>query len=134
MAKAVVNFTDESVQIDTSLDNVVMPQVMTTLPNGRSLDVSGYSEKQIKGGHLIIKKSGEPSYKPMPVSDKKYTALPEGYVYAGFQYGSVLASKAQGAISRNCVYNAEAAPYPVGDILEDVKKALPKVEFLTKED
>ena len=59
MAKAVVNFTDESVQIDTSLDNVVMPQVMTTLPNGRALDVSGYSEKQIKGGHLIIKKEGD---------------------------------------------------------------------------
>ena len=134
MSKAVVDLTNQGVHIDTSLDNVVMPKVLTTIPNGRTLDVSDFKESVIKGGHLLIKKSGEALYKPMPVEGEKYAALPEGFEYAGFQYGSVLKTRPFGAISKNCQYVTEAAPYALDTVLEDVKKALPKVEFITKED
>lgn len=134
MAKAVIDLTNQEVQVDTSLDNVVMPKVLTTLPNGRTLDASDFKESVIKGGHLIVKKTGEALYKPMPVEGGEYSTLPEGFEYAGFQYGSVLKTRPFGAISKNCQYVVEASPCELDAVLEDVKKALPKVEFITKED
>lgn len=136
MAKAVVDMTRKTEQIDTTLDNVVMPVVIDTIANGRSLDVSDFTGTHIKGGHLIIKKDGEAFYKPMPIKadGTGYDALPAGYSYNSFQYGTVRKDRAFGALMVRGVLVTEASPYPLDDILADLKEALPLVTFKTKED
>lgn len=136
MAKVVTDLTHKRSEIITGKDNVVMPEVYETIENGRSLDVSDFKGSHVYGGHIIIKKEGAPLYKPMPVSadGKKYEALPEGFKYAGAQYGTVTKQAALGAIATRCVYEVEAAPYEMDDILADIKAALPLITFNTKED
>lgn len=136
MAKAVVNMTRRKEQVGTTLDNVVMPVVLDTVENGRSLDVSDFTGTHIKGGHLIIKKNGEALYKPMPIKadGTGYDTLPADYSYNSFQYGTVTKERAFGALMIRGVLVTEASPYPLDDILADLKEALPLVTFKTKED
>lgn len=136
MAKTVADLTHKREKIITGKDNVVMPVVYETVENGRTLDVSDFTGTHIFGGHLVIKKTGEPLYKPMPITadGKGYAALPEGFKYAGAQYGTITKEAPLGAISPRCIYVTEAAPYPVDAILADLKAALPLITFKTKED
>lgn len=136
MAKIIANLTGDELELITSLDNVVMPRIYETIENGRSLDVTNYTPKYIKGGHLIIKKDGEANYAPMPVSEdgKGYASLPSGYSYAGFQIGTIPTDRPQGAIMIKGSYVTQAAPYPIDTLLSDVKTALPFIYFKTKED
>lgn len=136
MSKPVVNLVNEREEIITSLDNVVMPVVLETIENGRTLDVSDYTGTHIKGGHVIIKKTDEALYKPMPLNANKdgYGTLPSGYQYAGFQYGTVTKERPFGAIMIRGTVVTEASPYPLTTILSAVRTALPLVHFKTDKD
>lgn len=136
MSKPVVNLVNKKEEIITSLDNVVMPVVLETIENGRTLDVSDFKGTHINGGHIIIKKKGEAIYKPMPIKEDKsgYEALPDGYSYVGFQNGTVTKERAYGAIMIRGTVVTEASPYPLDAILDAVRAALPLIHFKTKED
>ncbi len=136
MAKGIVDMTRKTEQINTTLDNVVMPLVLETIENGRSLDVTDFTGTHIKGGHLVIKKDGEAFYKPMPIKadGTGYDSLPAGYSYNSFQYGTVKKDRAFGSLMIRGTLVTEASPYPLDDILEDLKKELPLITFKTKED
>lgn len=136
MAKTIADLTHKQEKVVTGNDNVVMPVVYETIENGRSLDVSDFTGSHIFGGHLIIKKTGEALYKPMPLNEggTAYGELPEGYNYAGFQYGTITKEAPLGAISARCIYVTDSAPYPIDTLLVAVKAVLPLITFKTKED
>lgn len=49
MGKTIVDISTNLERIDTTLDNVVMPLVLETVENGRSLDVAGFKGSFIRG-------------------------------------------------------------------------------------
>lgn len=64
---AVVNLVNEAVQIDTTLDNITIVEVLETLRGGKTLNVSGYPLPVIRAGHPIIKSAVSGDYLPMPI-------------------------------------------------------------------
>jgi hypothetical protein len=58
-----------------------------------------------------------------------YEALPGGHAYAGILIASILTKKPFAAILTRGTVNPAAAPYPMDAILEDVKAALPLIDF-----
>jgi hypothetical protein len=66
---AVVNLTNESEEIITGNDNIVIVDVINSIRGGRSLDVTGFKPDVIRAGHVIIKDTAGGDYKPMPVTE-----------------------------------------------------------------
>ena len=77
MTKA--NLNNEREQIIFGDDSIVIQKYISGIKGGRTLDVTGFSEKVIKAGHIIIRKDSDGTYKPMPVTNDAYAALPEGH-------------------------------------------------------
>lgn len=65
---AVTNLVNDPQQIVTGEENLAIVQVHTTKRGGATLDVTGFSPKVIKGGHLIIQETATGELKPMPVT------------------------------------------------------------------
>lgn len=126
---AAVNYSNAPIEVITSNDTVVVKRVFETIAGGRALDTTGYAPTVIPGGHAIIKETATGTYKPMPVSAGAYAALPSGHEYAGFQNGSVLTSKPEGAIIVRGTINPAASVYDISAILDDIKAALPLIRF-----
>lgn len=66
MTKA--NLNNEREQIIFGDDSIVIQKYISGIKGGRTLDVTGFSEKVIKAGHIIIRKDSDGTYKPMPVT------------------------------------------------------------------
>ncbi len=113
-------------------DNVVIQKYISGIKGGRTLDVTGFAEKVIKAGHVIIVKDGK--YMPMPVSGTAYAALPEGAAYAGILYRSILAAKPAASIMTWGEVNAVAVPYAMDSILTAFKTACPHIDFIKDEE
>lgn len=126
---ATVNLTDDGVQVNTELDNVVIRKVFATVPGGKALLVTGFAPLVINAGHPIIFETATKEYKPMPmnVAGTAYAALPAGHEYVGILSASILTKKASAAILTQGVINPEAAPYNFVDIADDIKAALPLI-------
>lgn len=115
--------------IDTSLDNVVIIQMLECIVGGRSLDVTNFKPSVIQAGHIIIRdKQNEKEYKPMPVNEDNsaYEALPENHEIVGVVYSSALTRKPFMTIMVRGTVNQVASPYPVTDA---IKAALPLIRF-----
>jgi len=66
---ALQNLNNAPVTFDDGLDSVVIRHVDSTIPNGRTLDTTGFTPTAIRKGHVIIKANGAGGeYKPMPVT------------------------------------------------------------------
>ena len=120
-----VDLNDENVVVDTGNDSIVIINFIEGITGGRTLDVTGFTPKVIQGGHIVIKDvKGE--YKPMPVTDSVYAALPADHTVEGVVVTSVLPSKAMVAIMVRGSVNQVASPYPV---TAEIKAALPLIRF-----
>jgi hypothetical protein len=62
-------------------------------------------------------------------AEATYAALPSGYAYAGILIASILTKKPFAGILVRGTVNPAAAPYAMGSILNDVKAALPLIDF-----
>lgn len=113
-------------------DNVVIQKYISGIKGGRTLDVTGFAEKVIKAGHVIIVKDGK--YMPMPINGNAYAALPEGAAYAGVLYRSILAAKPAASIMTWGEVNAVAVPYAMDAILAAFKTACPHIDFIKDEE
>lgn len=113
-------------------DSIVIQKYISGIKGGRTLDVTGFAEKVIKAGHVIIVKDGK--YMPMPVSGSAYAALPEGAAYAGILYRSILAAKPAASIMTWGEVNAVAVPYAMDSILTAFKTACPHIDFIKDEE
>lgn len=115
--------------LDTSLDNVVIIQMLECIVGGRSLDVTDFKPSVISAGHIIIRdKQNEKGYKPMPVEENgsAYKALPSNHEIVGVAYSSALTAKPFITIMVRGTVNQVASPYPVTDA---IKTALPLIRF-----
>lgn len=123
---AIADLTNPIEDLITGNDNIVIVDNFQSIRGGRTLDVTGFTDNVIQAGHLIIKDDDE--YKPTPVVDGEYV-VPEGAEYAGFLIASIPTSRPLAGIMVRGTVNVKASPYPLDNILEDVKAALPLIVF-----
>ena len=116
----------EKSTVDTSRDSIVIAKVFETLVGGRSLDVTGFAPAVIKAGHVVIKETATGVYKPMPVDDAAYAALPSGHTIEGVVIASTMTNRAMVGILVRGTVNEVASPYPVTAAM---KTALPLIRF-----
>lgn len=127
------DLTPNKQQIVFGDDSIVIQKYISGIKGGRTLDVTGFAEKVIKAGHVIIKlQSG--NYAPMPVSGDAYAALPTGATYVGVLYRSILAAKPAASIMINGEVNEEAVPYAMTAIATAFKTACPHIVFIKDEE
>lgn len=110
-------------------DPIVIRNYVSGDKGGRVLDVTGFTEEYIRAGHVIIKETATDTYKPMPVSDGAYAALPEGHEYVGVAYSTKSVAEPFVAIMYAGTVNDVASPFPVDDIKAALKTALPTLVF-----
>lgn len=83
-----VDLVDKGIQVNSSLDSIVIIQNDFSIPGGKSLDVTGYGYDTLSAGHVIIKDSSTPPvYKPMPATETSPAGVATvGTVTAGTGY------------------------------------------------
>lgn len=81
---AVINLQNESQNVITGNDNIVIIDNLQSVRGGRSLDMTGYPYDVLHAGHVIIK-DADGEYKPMPLTgDGSIVSL--GTIVAGTLY------------------------------------------------
>ena len=65
----VVNLVNEPQGVITGNDNIVIVNYFDGIRGGRSLDLTGYTEKFVKAGHILIETS-DGKIQPLPVSEE----------------------------------------------------------------
>ena len=130
MAQA--NLSSGREQITFGKDAVVVPNYISGIPGGRSLNVEGFDGKVVLAGHVIISKGAD--YKPMPVSEGAYGELPSGYSYAGILAKSISTACPMASIMTRGDVNDAAAPYKMDGILAAFKTACPHINFFHAEE
>lgn len=126
---AVANLRNDPTGIITGNDNIVIVNHFDGIRGGRTLDVTGFTQKIINAGHVIIKDGDK--YKPMPLNAKgdAYGALPEGASYVGYLVASIPTNRPFAAIMTRGTINLKAAPFSMDDILAAIKTALPLIDY-----
>lgn len=120
---------NEDVFVDGN-DSIVIRRYLGGVTGGRSLDMTGFPDKHIKGGHIVIYETATDTYKPMPVSNGAYAALPTGCVYRGVVVRTKPADKAMVGIMDRGEVNDKAMPYPLTDAMRSaLKTAIPTLIF-----
>jgi len=112
------NLVNETINIDNSMDSVVIIENIVSIRGGKTLDVTGYPLDVLKAGHILIKQSSSDDYKPMPLADgnEEYDSLPSGHVYAGVLNATILTKRPFAGVMTWGVVNEAASPFPVADI------------------
>jgi hypothetical protein len=143
---AVADLKNESQEVITGNDNIVIVDNFQSIRGGRTLDTTGFTPEVINAGHVIIKEDATGEYKPLGVipqgtdvsqdqdgsditTEDAYAALPAGHSYAGILIASILTKRPFAGILVRGTVNPAAAPYPMTDILTAVKTALPLIDF-----
>lgn len=127
---ATADLTNETTEIITGKDNVVIVNHFDGIRGGRTLDVTGFAPKVIHAGHVIIKTSaGE--YAPMPLtpSGDAYATLPEDAEYAGYLVATISKENPFAGIMVRGTINPKATPFDMASIIEAVKTALPLIDY-----
>lgn len=117
-------------QVIDGKDNIVIVNHLDGIRGGRTLDVTGFAPEVIHAGHVIIKlSSGE--YAPMPLTSNgdAYAALPSGASYAGYLVASIPTKQPFAGIMVRGTINPKAVPFSIDSILDDVKAALPLIDY-----
>ena len=131
---AKVNLAKDPEVILSGNDSVVIRQYNGGITGGRSLDMTGFQDSVIKAGHLIIKVQDEDgenyTFKPMPVKEGKYDALPSNHKYVGVAVASKPATEPLVGIMDDGRVNDLAMPYPLTEEMrKEIKAELPKLIF-----
>jgi hypothetical protein len=130
-----------------SYDSIVIKKHITDIEGGRTLDVTDFPEDVILAGHVIISKvaDGEKIYLPMPIKqvlennepvvDEEgnkvyaYDTLPEGAIYEGILYRSILKEKPAASIMIDGVVNDKVMKIQLGAIGSDFKAVCKHIIF-----
>lgn len=129
-----IDLADKHTNVVFGDDCVVCPLFISGIRGGRSLDLTNFTGKVLKAGHVIIKHKTDGTYKPMPISGSAYGTLPENYNYVGVLYKSVPLDAPFASIMTNGEVNSKAVPYPMTTILAAFKSECPQISFVETED
>lgn len=102
--------------VDTTLDNVIIVKVHDTLPGGRTLDVTGFPDAEIRAGHVIFRHNDTGEYVPQPVdgSIPKDGDATTDAACIGVLTVSIAAASPEAAIMTRGVVNENAGlAYPI---------------------
>lgn len=116
-------------------DPIVIRKYIAGIQGGRVLDVTDYNEEYIRAGHIIIVKPAaddtqSDTYKPLPVADGAFAAIPEGHEYVGVCTASKLTKEPFVGIMYNGEVNDLALPYTLTDeVKAAIKAAVPTLTF-----
>jgi hypothetical protein len=124
MAKVSLNRKLEG--FDAGLDSVIIASYLEGIPGGRALDVTGFPDDVIVAGHVVIKETATGNYKPMPVSEGAYAALPAEHTVEGVTVSTVTTDDASVSILVRGSVNKVASRYPV---TPEIEAALPLIRF-----
>lgn len=129
---AKANLSNNKEVLGFGLDSSVILQYVGGIDGGRTLDVSDFTEDVIKAGHIVIRSTADDTiWKPLPVADGEYQALPEGFEYVGVVVSSVSAEQPMVGIMNNGQVNDIASPYPISSELKTaLKAAVPTLIFI----
>ena len=64
-------------------DNIVIVDNFQSIRGGRTLDVSAFTEDVIPAGTIVIQDDATKAYKPAPIAEGAYEALPEAHTIVG---------------------------------------------------
>jgi len=122
---------NQSKEIITSNDNIVVKKYIDGYEGGRTLDTTGYLLTVIKAGHVVIVETATKKFKPMPINAGKtaYDTLPASHTYAGIVVATVPTDRPFVGILTNGTINPKAAPFAYDSILTALKTACPQIEF-----
>ncbi len=121
-------------------DSIVIRKCISTIPGGRTLDCSDFTEDVVLAGHVIIKKANG-NYAPMPIkaateaagetpaSPAGYDTLPTGASYVGVLYRSISKENPAASIMIDGIVNPSVAPYDMAGILTAFKTACSHIIF-----
>lgn len=131
---AKANLASEPTKIVTGIDSVVIRQYNGGITGGCTLDMTDFKEDVIKAGHLVIRTLDEDNvnyiYKPMPVDNGAYKALPEKHEYVGVVVCSKPANEPLVGVMDDGRVNDKAMPYPITkEMRKAIKTALPTLIF-----
>lgn len=129
---AKANLVNEPINIVNGIDSVVIRQYVGGIIGGRTLDMTGFKEDVVKAGHLVIRTLDEDGanyiYKPMPVENGAYKALPAKHEYVGVIVCSKPANEPLVGVMDNGRVNDKAMPYPITEEMRTaLKAALPSL-------
>jgi hypothetical protein len=126
------NLANEIEEFSSGLDSILIRRKGGRIIGGAVLDLSDWAENVVKGGHIIIKKEtdGVTEYKPNPVEDGNFAALPDGYEYAGCLVRTVVKKNPCASIQYDGEINDKALPYSIEPIKAALKAALPSLYFM----
>lgn len=128
---AIADLGNSRKEILTGNDNIVIKKYFDGYDGGRTLNMDGYPLDTIQAGHVVIRDTVRKEFKPMPLKATKdaYDALPQDHEYVGIVVATQPANRPFVGILTNGTVNHMATPFPMDDILDDVKKACPQIEF-----
>lgn len=124
-----MSLTNAIEQFGLGLDPVVIRHYVAGIKGGKVLDVTGYTEKYIKAGHIIICDTNTETYKPMPVAEGAYASLPENCKYVGVAVSSVATDEPFVAIMHTGEVNDVASPYAIDTIKTAFLAQVPTIVF-----
>lgn len=113
-------------------DNIVIVDNFQSIRGGRTLDVSAFTEDVIPAGTIVIQDDATKAYKPAPIAEGAYEALPEAHTIVGIVIASIPTNRAFAGILVRGTVNINAAPYGLSEndaLLASAKEALPLVVF-----
>lgn len=132
-----VNYTKEGINVNSTMDGVIVRKHISGLAGGRALDMTGYTAKVVPCGLPIIT-DGNGNYKPLVPTDG--FIVPEDWFITGLCGATVVAGKAASVVVA-AVINVKAMLTFISDVLptpenplteedlEVVKTALPHIIF-----
>lgn len=107
---ATANLNSEGASVDTGNDSIVIVLNIETIPGGRTLYVTEFTQDVIKAGHIIIEDIATKELKPMPVdaAGTAYDTLPANHAYKGVLVASILKTKPFASIMVRGTVNEKA--------------------------
>ena len=127
---AIADITKDGQTFSDGNDAIVIRREGACIIGGRTLDVTGFPDKVVKAGHIIIKETLTDTWKPLGVANGVYNSLPEGHTYEGVMKSSRPADAPFAPIMYEGEVNDIASPYPVTDAIKTaLKAALPGLYF-----
>jgi hypothetical protein len=75
MAETNLNNNADITGFDAGPDSVTIVNYIDGIPGGRSLNVTGFTPKAIRAGHVVIKETATGDYKPMPVGNNSVASF-----------------------------------------------------------
>lgn len=120
---------NETTHFDSGKESVVIRKYLNGITGGVVLDTTGFSEKFIQCGHVIILDTTSGEYKPMPVSNGAYASLPDSCEFVGVSMTTVPVDTPHIGVITAGEVNDKAVPYSVDSIKAAIKTAVPTLQW-----